>query len=115
MTSKTYDRLKWVTLVLLPALASTYFALGEVWHVPNVGEVVATITVLDTFLGLLIGQSSKKYQALTDSPTVMGDLVVIHDYDGTPVGMRLDPADKVPIFPDGKSVTFMVKREPLEK
>lgn len=114
MKSKTYDRLKWVSLVLLPALASLYFALAELWHFPYVGEVVATITILDTFLGLLVGQSSKKYLARTDSPTVMGDLTVVHDYDGTPITIRMDTEDKVPVFEEGKYVAFMVKREPLE-
>lgn len=114
MQNKTYDRLKWVALVLLPALASLYFALGQIWHVPNVEQVVGTITTLDTFLGLLLGKNSASYQKLTNSPKAMGDLVVVHDYDGTPVTMRLDPAEKIPIFEEGKVVSFKVKRESLE-
>lgn len=113
MTNKTYDRLKWVSLVLLPALASLYFGVGQIWHAPHVEEVVGTITLLDTFLGLLLGTSSKKYQALTDSPTVIGDLVVYQDVDGTPVTVKMDPHGDTPVFEEGKLAAFRVRREPM--
>lgn len=114
MNNKVYDRLKWVSLVLLPGLASMYFALGEVWHVPFVKEIVATITILDTFLGVLLGKSSSNYQRLTDNPRVLGNLVVEHDFDGTPTKVMVDPYDKIPIFEEGTLAAFRVKRQPLE-
>lgn len=114
MKNKTYDRLKWVSLVLLPALSVLYVGLGELWNVPAVREVVGTIALIDTVLGLLLGTSSKKYQALTDSPTVMGELVVEQDFDGTPTRVMVDPYDKVPVFREGSLAAFKVTRKPLE-
>ena len=113
MKSKLYDRLKWVALVLLPALASLYFALGQLWHFPNVEQVVGTITILDTFLGLLLGKSSKDYGELVDRPVLMGDLVVVQEIDGHPATIRVEPVDDIPIFEEGKLAAFRVKRETL--
>lgn len=113
MTSKTYDRLKWVSLVFLPALASAYFALGQLWHFPAVEEVVGTITILDTFLGLLLGKSSQDFQNRTNDPVFMGDIVVVQEVDGHPATIRLDPKDKIPVFQEGRPALFNVKRETL--
>jgi len=114
MTNRTYDRLKWVSLVLLPALAAFYVGLGQVWNFPAIEQVVTTITLVDTFLGLLLGTSSKKYRSLTASPTVMGNLVVVQDVDGTPVTVRIEPDESCPVFEEGALAAFKVKREPLQ-
>lgn len=58
ISSKTYDMLKWVTLVLLPALSTLYMALSSVWPLPFPNEVVGTIAAIVTFLGVLLGLSS---------------------------------------------------------
>lgn len=116
MKSPTYDRLKWVSLVLLPALASLYFALGQVWQLPHVEQVVGTITIIDTFLGLLLGKSSSNYAKFTDSPQVIGDLVVMQDPDGVPTGrFRLVANVENPIFEVGKLAGFQIKRELEER
>lgn len=115
MTGKSYDRLKWVSLVLLPALASLYFALGELWHFPMVQQVVGTITILDTFLGLLLRKSSKDFQENVADARYMGEVAVVQDFDGTPVSLRVDVKDKKPIFNAGEIVQFKVKREFLEE
>ena len=114
MTNKTYDRIKWVSLVLLPALATLYVGLGQLWNAPAVEQVVGTITLIDTVLGIVLGTSSKKYQNLTDSPAVMGDLVVVQDFDGTPVTVRVEPSERVPVFEEGRLAAFKVRRESLE-
>lgn len=61
LSNKTYDFLKPVVLVLLPALATLYPALAEVWGWGMVTEVVVSITAFDTFLGTILGVSSKQY------------------------------------------------------
>lgn len=61
MSNKTYDIAKWIALVVLPALATLYFALSGIWHFPYGEEVVGTITAIDTFLGALLGISSINY------------------------------------------------------
>lgn len=61
MSNKTYDIAKWIALVVLPALATLYFALSGIWQFPYGEEVVGTITAIDTFLGALLGISSINY------------------------------------------------------
>lgn len=61
MQNKTYDRLKFVALILLPASATFYFAIAQIWHLPYATEVVGTIAAVDTFMGALLGISTKKY------------------------------------------------------
>lgn len=61
MSNKNYDILKYIAQILLPALGTLYFGLAQIWHLPYAEEVVGTITVLDTFLGVLLKISSDKY------------------------------------------------------
>lgn len=61
MSNSVYDTLKWIAQILLPALGALYFSLGEIWGLPKVTEVVGTIAVVDTFLGVLLGLSTAKY------------------------------------------------------
>ena len=61
MSNKTYDVLKWVAQILLPALGTLYFALAGIWNWPYGEAVVGTITAVDTFLGICLGISTVQY------------------------------------------------------
>lgn len=61
MSNKVYDILKWIALVVLPALASFYLGLGEIWKVPYPSQISATIMLIDTLLGTILGISSVQY------------------------------------------------------
>jgi len=61
ITGKPYDVLKFIALVLLPALGTAYFALAGIWGLPSAQEVVGTIVVVDTFLGTVLQISSTQY------------------------------------------------------
>ena len=61
MSNTTYDILKWIAQVLLPALGTLYFALSKIWGLPYSTEVVGTIAAVDTFLGALLGISTAAY------------------------------------------------------
>lgn len=60
-SNKLYNVLKFIALILLPGLGTLYFALAGVWHLPAANEVVATITSVDTFLGLIVQFMANKY------------------------------------------------------
>lgn len=64
MSNKTYDTLKWVALVVLPAIATLYFALSGIWGFPYGEQIVGTITAIDTFLGAILGISTYNYNRL---------------------------------------------------
>ena len=61
MSNKMYDVLKWIAQLFLPAAATLYFALANIWGLPYGEEIVGTITAIDAFLGVILGISSKAY------------------------------------------------------
>ena len=61
MSNKIYDILKWIAMYFLPALGTLYFALASIWGLPYGEQIVGTITAIDTFLGVILGISSAKY------------------------------------------------------
>ena len=61
LDNKVYDVLKYIALIVLPALGTVYFALSSIWGLPYGEQIVGTITAIDAFLGALIGVSSSNY------------------------------------------------------
>lgn len=61
LSNKTYDVLKFIALVLLPALGTLYFTVGKIWNFPSVEEVLGTIVAIDTFLGVALGLNNSAY------------------------------------------------------
>jgi hypothetical protein len=54
--------LKWIAIVVLPALGTLYFALAGIWGFPYGEQIVGTITAVDTFLGVILGISAVTYK-----------------------------------------------------
>ena len=61
LSNETYDILKWIAQILLPALGTLYFALAKIWGLPYGTEIVGTIAAIDTFLGALLQISTDNY------------------------------------------------------
>lgn len=61
LSNKLYDILKWICMIVLPAVGALYFSVASIWHLPYAGEVTATISALCGFLGALLGISSMNY------------------------------------------------------
>ena len=62
MNNKLYDWLKWIAQILLPAVATLYFAIAQIWGLPYAEQIVGTITAIDAFLGALLGVSTIQYK-----------------------------------------------------
>ncbi len=62
MSNKLYDVLKWITLIVIPALATAYVGLSNVWGFPYADEVARTACVICTLLGALLGISTAEYR-----------------------------------------------------
>lgn len=62
LSNKTYDILKFIAQIFLPALGTFYLALAGLWNFPHTEQIVGTITAVDTLLGALLGISSMKYK-----------------------------------------------------
>lgn len=65
MSNKVYDVLKWIAMVVLPAIGTLYFALAGIWGFPYAEQIVGTITAVDTFLGVMLGISNAQYKKST--------------------------------------------------
>ena len=64
LSNKAYDGLKWLCLIILPALATAYSQLAGIWGLPFAEQIPQTVTALDAFLGAALGVSTISYNAL---------------------------------------------------
>lgn len=61
MSNRTYDVLKWIACIVLPAVVTFVAAIGEIWGIPYTPQVAATIAAVDTLLGACLQISSANY------------------------------------------------------
>lgn len=61
LPNKLYDVVKWIVVIVLPAIATLYSVLSPVWGWPYKEEIVTTITAVDTFLGAVLCISTISY------------------------------------------------------
>lgn len=61
MSNKVYDVLKWIVVIVVPALVLFVNTLGEIWGLTFTAEISATISAIGVFLGAIIQISSYKY------------------------------------------------------
>ena len=63
LNNKVYDVLKWIVIIVLPALSVLYGTLAKIWGLPYEAEIPLTINAVDLFLGALIGISHATIKA----------------------------------------------------
>ena len=61
MTNKTYDILKYIAQIVLPAVATLYATLAQIWSLPYADAIPLTIMAVDTFMGVMLKISSDNY------------------------------------------------------
>lgn len=74
LSDTAYNRGKKLVQVWIPALSSLYFGLGNIWGFPAIEQIVGSLAVLATFLGVCLGLSSSQYNA--SKAAFVGDLVI---------------------------------------
>lgn len=66
-SDKTYDCLKKIAQIWIPAIGALYFGLSQIWTgLPYPSEIVGTLTCIDTFIGAVLGLSSEAYYEKED-------------------------------------------------
>lgn len=80
LSDSVYDKLKKMTQVGFPALGSLYFGLAQIWDLPAGEEVVGSIALVTTFFGVVLGVSSKNYNAANNSTD--GEILIMHPEPG---------------------------------
>lgn len=61
LSNKAYDILKYLTIIVLPAIGALYTGLAKIWALPYAAEIPATITVICTFLGAILCISTAQF------------------------------------------------------
>jgi hypothetical protein len=67
MSNKTYDIMKEIAQIWLPAIATLYFTLASIWGLPYAEQIVGTISAIDVFLGAVLKISTINYQKGADT------------------------------------------------
>jgi hypothetical protein len=115
LSSSTYDVLKHVAQMGLPFLAALYFALGQIWHLPDVAQVMATTAAVNTVLGILLGYSTVTYnnseqkyagiiRVVEDEAKMVGELV-FHEDPQNVLGQKEAVFQIQPVSPPDSSTT----------
>lgn len=58
LPNEVYDAIKWIGLIVCPALAAFIGAVGPAWGMANVDAIVLTINALGVLIGAVIGASA---------------------------------------------------------
>jgi len=83
LSNLTYDRLKFLVQIVIPAVSALYVGLAQIWGFPNVEQVAGTLAVIAVFLGTVLRISVKSYSNSQDR--FDGTLVIDTSNDDTDV------------------------------
>lgn len=73
LSNKTYDIMKWIVALVLPALGTLYFTLAGIWGFPYGEQVVGTIAAITTFGGVVLKISDVGYNKTAPIQNVADD------------------------------------------
>lgn len=62
LKNSVYDKLKWMAMFFLPALAILIQSIFAIWNLPYGKEISDTIVAINAFLGACLGISSIQYK-----------------------------------------------------
>lgn len=62
LPDKLYDVLKWITLIVIPALAGAYSRLAGPWGLPFPEKITETAVIICWLIGSIIGISTAEYR-----------------------------------------------------
>lgn len=68
LNDRVYDILKWVVIVVIPALATAYVALSGIWGWPYADKIAKTAAAVCALLGALLGVSTAQYNKEKQPP-----------------------------------------------
>lgn len=61
LNNKVYEVLKFIAQIVLPAIATLYITVANIWGLPYGEQISGTIMAIDTFLGALLMISTNVY------------------------------------------------------
>lgn len=106
--NKFYDFLKYLALLVLPALGAVYFVLTEVSELPSPTRVLGALLIVILLLGIVLTLSSRAY-AVSDA-RFDGQMDVQDIGDRTVVQMAFNDQDQLMAVTGKKEVVFKVNQ-----
>lgn len=106
---KTYDKLKFLAQIVLPALATFYFTLAGIWGLPAAEQVVGTIVAVDLFLGTILQLSSTAYSK--SDARFDGAINVTDIGDKTAMQFEFNDDEQVRTLGEKKEVVFKINKD----
>jgi len=61
ITEPWYSWMKWLVLIVIPALTTCYVVLAKIWDFPYPQQIAETSAAVCTMLGAILGISSANY------------------------------------------------------
>lgn len=65
MSNKTYDILKWIAFIGMPAFITFYGAVAIAWGFPYTEQILTTLGAVETLLGSCLTYSTSQYNKAT--------------------------------------------------
>lgn len=84
MNSKVYNCLKYITMIVLPALTTLWLSVGSIWGFPYVEPIGATLTAITAFLGAILGISTSLYNIREQRKDELADMQKTFEKEETP-------------------------------
>lgn len=109
-SNRAYDIATHVVSIVLPASATLYFGLATIWDLPRAQEVVGTIALITTFLGVCLGISKRAYNR---SDARFDGNVVVSTTESGGMLYSLELKDDPEELKDKKELSFKVVVTPV--
>lgn len=109
LPNPVYDVAKDVTTLYLPAAGTLYFTLAPIWNFPAANEVVATVTALVTFLGIVLKLSTNSYRKSDKSND---GVLVVDTLDPLTDRFSVEPSIPLDEIAGVKTITLKVEERP---
>lgn len=107
LSNQSYDQLKRLVTLVLPAIGAFYFALAGIWGLPAAEQVVGTVAALTTFFGVVLNVSGRSYN--NSDEKYDGQLNVV-ETEGSKV-MQLELNAGPEVLEQQKEVSFRVVKQ----
>ena len=84
INSKVYSVLKYITMIVLPALTTLWLSIGSIWQLPYVEPIGASLTAVTAFLGAILGISTSLYNIREQRKDELKDMQREFEKEETP-------------------------------
>lgn len=77
LNDQQYNAAKYLSIVVLPAIGTLYFAIAQIWGLPHGEQVLGTILAVEAFLGVCLGVSTNQYEK--SGAKYSGDINIVEE------------------------------------